>query len=137
MPEAIGVQVKIEQVDSAGYRSQLAGGKMAVDLQGWWGYRPDPDRCLAILLGTNGSYAKYNGYSDPEMDMLIQAERESPSEAERRTIFRKMSAQMNEDAAYVPWHYTSDFKGLSPRVRGFVHPADGIIDFRPISLAPA
>lgn len=135
--EAIGVQVKIEQVDSAGYRSQLADGKMAVDLQGWWGYRPDPDQYLAILLGTNGSYAKYNGYNDPEMDKLIQAERESPSEAERRAIFRKMSVRMNEDAAYVPWHYTSDFKGISPRVRGFVHPADGIIDFRPISLAPA
>jgi peptide/nickel transport system substrate-binding protein len=135
--EAIGVQVKIEQVDSAGYDTLLSGGKMPVDLQGWWGYRPDPDQYLAILLGTNGSYAKYNGYSDPEMDKLIHAEREAPSEAERRTIFRQMSVLMNEDAAYVPWHYTSDFKGLSPRVRGFVHPADGIIDFRSISLASA
>jgi peptide/nickel transport system substrate-binding protein len=134
--EAIGVHVKIEQVDSAGYESLLAGGKMPVDLQGWWGHRPDPDQYLAILLGTNGSYAKYNGYSDPEMDKLIRAEREALSEAERRTIFRKMSELMNEDAAYVPWHYTSDFKGLSQRVRGFVHPADGIIDFRSISLVP-
>ncbi|HEY6432385.1 MAG TPA: ABC transporter substrate-binding protein [Acetobacteraceae bacterium] len=134
---AIGVQVQIEQVDSAGYNSQLSGGTMAVDLQGWWGYRPDPDQYLAILLGTNGSYAKYNGYSDPEMDKLIMAERAAASEAERRPIFRKMSALMNDDAAYVPWHYTSDFKGLSPRVKGFIHPADGIIDFRNISLAAA
>lgn len=135
--ETIGVQVKIVQVDSAGYRSQLAAGTMATDLQGWWGYRPDPDQYLAILLGTNGSYAKYNGYSNPEMDKLIMAERESDSEAERRAMFRKMSDLMNEDAAYVPWHYTSDFKGLSKRVQGFVHPADGIIDFRTISLSAA
>lgn len=135
--EAIGVQVKIEQVDSAGYRSQLAGGSMATDLQGWWGYRPDPDQYLAILLGTSGSYAKWNGYSNPQMDKLIQVEREATSEADRRSAFRKMSALMNEDAAYVPWHYTSDFKGLSPRVRGFTHAADGIIDFRDITLAQA
>jgi len=134
---AIGVQVKIEQVDSAAYGSQLAAGTMATDLQGWWGYRPDPDQYLAILLGTNGSYAKWNGYSNPEMDKLIRAEREMSSEADRRSVFRKISALMNEDAAYVPWHYTSDFKGLKPGVQGFVHAADGIIDFRDISLAPA
>jgi peptide/nickel transport system substrate-binding protein len=42
---------------------------------------------------------------------------------------------MNDDAAYVPWHYSSDFKGLSPKVGGFVHPQDGILDFRQLYLA--
>jgi peptide/nickel transport system substrate-binding protein len=135
--EAIGVTVKIEQVDSAGYRASLGGGTMAVDLQGWWGYRPDPDQYLAILLGTAGSYAKWNGYSNPQMDTEILAERAAATEDERRPIFRQMSAMMNEDAAYVPWHYTSDFKGLSPRVRGFVHAPDGIIAFQDLSLSPA
>ncbi len=135
--EAIGVTVKIEQVDSAGYRASLGGGTMAVDLQGWWGYRPDPDQYLAILLGTDGSYAKWNGYSNPAMDKLILAERAAASEADRRPIFRQMSEAMNDDAAYVPWHYTSDFKGLSPRVRGFVHAQDGIIAFQDLSLSPS
>jgi peptide/nickel transport system substrate-binding protein len=35
----------------------------------------------------------------------------------------------------VPWHYTSDFKGLSPKVRGFTHAPDGIIGFQDLSLA--
>jgi peptide/nickel transport system substrate-binding protein len=133
--EAIGVQVKIEQVDSAGYRSSLGAGTMAVDLQGWWGYRPDPDQYLAILLGTQGSYAKWNGYANPDMDKLIMAERAATSESDRRNAFRQMSVLMNDDAAYVPWHYTSDFKGLSTHVRGFEHPADGIIAFHDLSLA--
>ena len=32
-------------------------------------------------------------------------------------------------------HYSSDFKGLTHSVRGFVHPQDGIIDFREIWVA--
>ena len=41
---------------------------------------------------------------------------------------------MNQDAVYVPWHYSSDFKGLAPKVQGFVHPPDGIIRYENISL---
>ena len=135
--EAIGVKVQIQQVDSAGYNTDLSGGVLPVDLQGWWGYRPDPDQYLYILLDSKGSYAEYNGYSNPELDKLIAGERASTVESERRAIFRKMMVLMNDDAAYVPWHYTSDFKGLSPRVRGFVHHPTGIIDFRDLSVAAA
>lgn len=129
----IGVKVNIEQTDSAGYRNMLRDGAMAMDAQGWWGYRPDPDQYLAILLSSEGSYAKYHGYSNPEMDKLIQAERAGRTEEERREAFRKVSALMNDDAVYVPWHYSSDFKGLSPKVKGFVHAPDGIIDFSVLS----
>ena len=41
---------------------------------------------------------------------------------------------MNEDAVYVPWHYSSDFKGLQPSVKGFVHTASGITAFETIHL---
>lgn len=132
MAAELGVKVEIEQIDSAGYRNELRAGKLAIDLFGWWGYRPDPDQYLAILLQPSGSYAKYNSYDNPRMDVLIRGQREATTEAERRSYFRQMSEQMNEDAAYVPWHYSSDFKGLHPKVRGFVHAQDGITDFQDI-----
>jgi peptide/nickel transport system substrate-binding protein len=130
----LGITVQIEQVDTAGYNAALTSGKMAIDLQGWWGYRPDPDQYLAILCHSSGSYAKYHGYNSPAMDELIVAERAARSEAERRQVFRKVVDLMNEDAVYVPWHYGSDFKGLHPTVKGFVHPQDAIIKFQELSL---
>jgi peptide/nickel transport system substrate-binding protein len=132
--QELGVRVNIEQLDSAGYRSALQSGALPIDLQGWWGYRPDPDQYLAILLQSSGSYARYHGYSNPDMDRLILAERSARSEDERRTIFRRISDLMNEDAVYVPWHYSADFKGLHPRVKGFRHPADGILTFEDLYL---
>jgi peptide/nickel transport system substrate-binding protein len=132
--EKLGVKIEIQQVDSAGYRSSLQGGTMPVDLQGWWGYRPDPDQYLAILLNSNGSYAKFHGYKNPDMDKLIDAQRAANTEEERRKLFRQVSDLMNDDAVYVPWHYSSDFKGLHPKVQGFVHAQDGIIEFHDIWL---
>jgi peptide/nickel transport system substrate-binding protein len=131
----IGVRVDIEQVDSAGYSTLLFGGQLPMDLQGWWGYRPDPDQYLDILLSSTGSYAKAHGYQNPDMDKLVTAQREAATEAERKAIFRQISALMNEDAVYVPWHYSSDFKGLQPTVKGFVHAANGITAFETIFLA--
>jgi ABC-type transport system substrate-binding protein len=131
---ALGVKVNIEQIDSAGYRDQLRAGKMPIDLFGWWGYRPDPDQYLGILLHSAGSYAKYHSYSNPKMDELILAERAARSESDRRRAFRQMAELMNEDAVYVPWHYSSDFKGLHPKVKGFVHTQDAITNFEEIWL---
>ena len=130
----LGIKVEIEQIDSAGYRNTLNTGKLPIDLFGWWGYRPDPDQYLGILLQSSGSYAKYNSYASPKMDELITAERAARSEAERRKVFRDISDLMNDDAAYVPWHYGSDFKGLSPKVKGFAHSQDAIIAFQDIYL---
>ena len=103
-------------------------------MQGWWGYRPDPDQYLGILLHSSGSYAKYHSYSNPKIDELILAERAARTEAERRKVFRQISELMNEDAVYVPWHYSSDFKGLHPSVKGFVHAQDAITHFDEIWL---
>ena len=130
----LGVKVQLEQVDTAGYRAALGAGTMPCDLQGWWGYRPDPDQYLAILLHSSGSYAKRHGYSNPEMDKLIDAERAEVDEGRRRAIFRQISDLMNEDAVYVPWHYSSDFKGLHPKVKGFVHYQDSIVRYEDLSI---
>jgi peptide/nickel transport system substrate-binding protein len=132
--EKLGIKIDIQQVDSAGYRSSLQGGAMAIDLQGWWGYRPDPDQYLAILLHSSGSYARFHGYKNPEMDKLLDAQRGAASEEERRKLFRQISDLMNDDAVYVPWHYSSDFKGLHPKVKGFTHAQDGIIQFQDLWL---
>jgi peptide/nickel transport system substrate-binding protein len=68
------------------------------------------------------------------MDELILAERAARTEAERRKVFRQISELMNEDAVYVPWHYSSDFKGLHSNVKGFVHAQDAITHFDEIWL---
>jgi peptide/nickel transport system substrate-binding protein len=74
------------------------------------------------------------GYSNPKMDKLMDAQRSVVDLGERRKLFRQISALMNEDAVYVPFHYGSDFKGHLPQVKGFVHYQDSIISYRDLYL---
>ncbi len=130
----IGIKVNLEQVDFANHRSKLFAGSLPIDLHGWWGYRPDADQYLSILLESQGSYAKALGYGSAEMDKLFQQQRGEMDLAKRKKLFEQITALMNEDSVYVPWHYSSDFKGIGRRVQGFRHAPDSVIDYKHISV---
>lgn len=132
--EEIGVTVKTEGLAGGSYWAAMKKGTMQLMLEGWWGYRPDPDQYLYIMLHSTGKQAKRMGYSNPKMDELMTAQRSVVDLGERRKIFRQISALMNEDAVYVPYHYGSDFKGHLPNVKGFVHHQDSIISYRDLYL---
>ncbi len=134
MAADVGVKINLEQLDYASHRAKLRSGKLPMDMHGWWGYRPDPDQYLSVLLGSDGSYAKRHGYKSAEMDDLFYKQRTEIDQVKRRALFRRITELMNKDAVYVPWHYSSDFKGLSPKVKGFYHSADSIIEYQHISL---
>jgi peptide/nickel transport system substrate-binding protein len=130
----IGVTVKTENIEGGGYWAAMRKGTMQLVLEGWWGYRPDPDQYLYVMLHSTGKQAKRMGYSNPKMDELMDKQRSVTDLGKRRKLFREISSLMNEDAVYVPYHYSSDFKGHLPNVKGFVHAQDSIIDFRNIYL---
>ena len=130
----IGVTVNTEGIDAGGYWAAMRKGTMQLILEGWWGYRPDPDQYLYIMLHSTGRQAKRMGYANPKMDELMTAQRSAQDLGERRRLFRQISDLMNEDAVYVPYHYGSDFKGHLPNVKGFVHTQDSIISYREIYL---
>ena len=132
--EKLDVKLEIELVDAAASQARIAQGTNPLNIQGWWGYRPDPDQYLYTLLHSTGTWARYFGYANPKMDALLEAERAARATAERRRIFRAISELMNEDAPYVSWHFGSDFKGLSPKVEGFVHYQDSLVLYEDISL---
>jgi peptide/nickel transport system substrate-binding protein len=130
----IGVTVKTEGIAARGYWAAMRKGTMQLILEGWWGYRPDPDQYLYIMLHSSGKQAKRMGYNNPKMDELMTAQRSVVDLGERRKLFRQISMLMNEDAVYVPYHYGSDFKGHLPNVKGFVHTQDSIISYRDLYL---
>ena len=129
-----GETVKTENIEGGGYWAAMRKGTMQLVLEGWWGYRPDPDQYLYVMLHSTGKQAKRMGYSNPKMDELMDKQRSVTDLGKRRKLFREISSLMNEDAVYVPYHYSSDFKGHLPTVKGFVHAQDSIIDFRNIYL---
>src|SRR5262249_7041890 len=129
----VGIEVGLEIVDTAAwYARHEKAGDFSIGLT-WWGYRPDPDQYLGSNIGTNGSW-NLPRYSNPKMDDLLASQRTEQDETVRTAIHRQIADLTTEDAPLIPYHYGSNIKGLSPKVQGFVHRADGLIRYRDLSL---
>ena len=128
----VGINIQTEALDRAAWLARHQSGDFLAVLS-WWGYRPDPDQYLSVLLSTKGSW-NWSRYSSPRMDALLEAERVELDDAKRTKIFRDIADLTTDDMPVVPYHYGSNIKGLSPKVQGFVHRVDGLIRFTDIRL---
>src|SRR5262249_43886444 len=130
----IGVQLTFKQVDATTLNAAVVGHDFVFDIGwGWSGYRPDPDQYLAILTGSKGSLNIAN-YNSALIDQLLGEERTTFKEGEGRAVFRKLADALNDDAVYLSYHFGSDFKVLSPKLKGFVHRQDGLARYDELTL---
>jgi len=93
---------------------------------GWWGGRPDPSATLFINFHGGGSQnapLPSGGYSDPELERLIEAGRQTSDFEERRRIYCEAQRIIIEDVqvlafAHMPWAIavSADVQGLEPQL---------------------
>jgi peptide/nickel transport system substrate-binding protein len=133
-----GINVQLEVVDEARYneihqpRPDGSAGDFVVQLS-WWGFRPDPDQYLRVILKTDGSW-NWGKYSNPEFDAMLVAEETELDDAKRIAIYRDIAKLLTDDAPVIPYHFGANVKGLSPNVAGFVHRADGLVRYVDMGL---
>jgi peptide/nickel transport system substrate-binding protein len=65
--------------------------------------------------------------------LITQGESETETE-KRRHNYRQLADRLNELAPFGFYHYGSNFKGLSPKLKGFVHMGDTIVRYKDIWL---
>jgi len=128
----VGINLKVEVLDVAAWNTRHKAGDFTMSL-GWWGYRPDPDQYLPVNIRTGGSW-NWARYASQAIDDLLQQEQVEQDDAKRIQIFRRIAEIMTEDAVYIPYHYGSNVKGISPKVQGFEHRVDGLVRFTSLAL---
>ncbi|HET8570040.1 MAG TPA: ABC transporter substrate-binding protein [Candidatus Limnocylindria bacterium] len=102
----------------------------------WWGTRPDPSHYLPNLHLSTTTYYRFKPsvMQDPVIDKLLNDAQQDPSPEKRRALYRQFAERVNENADHVYYHNGSDFKGLSPRVKGFIHMNDFIVRYKDLWL---
>lgn len=78
-------------------------GKHQIALLGWLNI-VDPDRLMYAQLSTGGS-TNWNGYSNPDVDKLLQQGRSSLDQKTRTDAYQKAAAILAKD---LPWYILSD-----------------------------
>src|SRR5439155_8481188 len=113
----VGVTVKIEPEDGAASTNRMLNSNFDLYVGRWWGYRPDPALYLSTLVSSTGSN-NYSKYVNTEVDRLLDQARSATLTEKRVQLYRQLAPMLSDDAANIYYHYGSNFKGLSPAIRG-------------------
>jgi peptide/nickel transport system substrate-binding protein len=134
----IGIDVKIELLESGTFYEDLENGDFELQILGWSYIAQDPDVAIYDLYKSDNALAgNYGRYANPKMDELLEKARVSTDTAERQKLYEEVEALCRDDAFNIVIYWTvanigfnKDLRGVqvSPKSTYFVYPfhwADG------------
>jgi len=137
--DAVGVRAEFKYVtDWPQFSRMLAEGQFPVFQYAWFADVPDPDNFLFKLFHSK-SPRNYTGYSNPQLDALLQRARNESDGQRRVDLYRRAEQLVVDDAVVIPFfHYTYE-RVFQPYVRSIEVSGlgDPYIPLRKIWLEPA
>lgn len=120
-----GIGADIAMGEWGANNKALKAGEIDMHLQAW-GTAPvgDPDYFPSTLLKT-GSGSNVGGYSNPELDKLLDEGRAKFSSAERIAVYDKIQEIINKDLPIIPVFHKTQVSVGNGKVKGYrIHPAE-------------
>ena len=128
-----GINVKLEQLEFGTLLEDSTSGDFQALALGWSG-RIDPDLNIYDFMTTGGDFND-SGYSNPEVDRLLDEARTVSDEGRRKELYDQVMEILHEDVPYVYLFHsnlTTDFV-LQKNVEGFEPYPDGILRLAGVS----
>jgi peptide/nickel transport system substrate-binding protein len=130
----VGLAVEIKPQDVQTLNNDLIPKAKAGEMFqfGWGGWTLDFDN-TAYLLYKKGQFWNPS-YGSPEVDKLLDAERNSVSQEERQKIFYQLDKVLIDEAVDVPLYQDMTLWGVNKKVKGFVTPPDDRLRLKDVSF---
>ncbi len=125
--QAIGIDCKLELFDWATVVQKHAASEYQFRIQGTAGDLPDPD-WLTNFFGTGSSHEVSAGFSDPQLDELLQAGRSTLEPDARKRIYQQIEQRLLELSPWSFLVYRQDGEALKAEIQGYAH-LPGILGF--------
>jgi peptide/nickel transport system substrate-binding protein len=120
-----GIDVRLQRVEFGELLDQ-AGNKDFEALYLGWSGRVDPDQNIYDNL-VSGSDRNYPGYSNEEVDRLLDEARTEGDSGRRKEIYDQVMEILHEEVPYVYLFHQIDDYAFQPSVEGFTAYPDGIL----------
>lgn len=130
--EPLGIDVQIRQPDFSTWLDEQNSGNFDLLMMGWLGNIDPDDFYYAQHHSTGGSNAQ--GYSNPQVDELLDAGRTETDEATRKDLYAQAATIIADEASYIYLYNPSVIQAWSPKVEGYAVRSDAAIRFRDTSL---
>jgi peptide/nickel transport system substrate-binding protein/oligopeptide transport system substrate-binding protein len=113
----VGIRIEYRYVEWEEFDRRLTAQDLPAFGLTWVGDVPDPDSFLASLFSTRGVYNLF-GYSDAEVDSLLQAGSEMRSSAARADLYRRAERIILQDAPVIPLFHLANNFAVRAEVQG-------------------
>ena len=114
--KAVGITMKIEQVDVSVWFDRFSSGKYEIT-SAYQERTIDPDNFYALVIRSGGS-VNTTGYANPEVDAMIDAAAATTDEAQRQEMYTKIRAAVAQDAPITFVHYETLNYLMTKKVTG-------------------
>jgi oligopeptide transport system substrate-binding protein len=114
----LGVEVNIAQSDSASFFDDLDRGRFQMFSIGWIMDYPDPEDIIDLLFHTT-SRQNNTGYSNPQVDQLVQQARTEQDVNRRLQLYQQAEQIILDDSPWIPLYFGRDHYVVKPYVKNF------------------
>ena len=132
MASEAGINIEIEAKEFATLLADQSAGSYMASQVGWSG-RVDPDGNIHQFMTTGGGIND-SGYSDPEVDRLLNEARISTDPAARSASYNAARDILNVELPIIYLYHVTWIWALDDAVRGFVPYPDGMIRLEDVTM---
>ena len=116
----LGVTITVENLEPNFYYDQIyAGNHGQLFNGGWCADYPDPENFADVLFHT-GSNQNNGGYSNPQLDVLLEAARIERDVTKRIAMYQQAEQILVDDAAALFTVHSLSYELVKPYVQGYV-----------------
>ncbi|EGL82837.1 ABC-type transporter, periplasmic subunit [Caldalkalibacillus thermarum TA2.A1] len=132
----IGIDVEIQVMEWGAYLEQTAQGEHDMFILGWVTVTADADYGLYALFHSknHGEPGNRSFYSNPEVDELLDAARQESDPDVRLDLYRQVQEYLVEEAPMIYINHSEYLIGLSPKVEGYWHHPNGLMQLRNVTI---
>ncbi|HMB24434.1 MAG TPA: peptide ABC transporter substrate-binding protein, partial [Anaerolineales bacterium] len=116
----LGVTITVENLEPNFYYDQIYAGNHGQLIRGGWcADYPDPENFADVLFHT-GSSQNNGGYSNPQLDTLLETARLEQDVTKRIAIYQQAEQIIVDDAAALFTSHSLSYQLVKPYVKGYV-----------------
>jgi peptide/nickel transport system substrate-binding protein len=134
MAAEAGFDLKIRITEFATSLNEAEAGRFQAYMLNWSG-RTDPDGNLYIFHRT-GAPQNYGGYSNPEVDRLLDEARLVTGQAERKALYERVTGILLTEGSVLYLYHRPIVTAHTDRLEGFKSVPDGLVRVVGLKLKP-
>jgi oligopeptide transport system substrate-binding protein len=116
--QTLGVEVEVEQVETATFFQDVRRGKYQMWTLGWSADYPDPENFLDIHFYSESSHNETK-YANPQLDNLLQRARTERDSESRMKLYQEAESLVLQDAPWIPLFHGAASLLVKPYVKGW------------------